>query len=320
MSTHNTAEDTLKNNKIRVLRSNIMLLITALIWGTAFVAQDNAGATLNGGTFTINFSRFFIGALVVFPLFLFVNRTANKSDKTAYTNGIKLSVKAGVFCGIALFVAAALQQYGMTLGTNSGKAGFITVMYVVFVPICGLFFKRRVGALAWIAVAIAPVGLYMLCLSSGVFDFRTSDLVVLASAFGYTIQILLIDHFSPRCNGVLMSAVQFAVVALLSGAMMFITEFEYFLRIPEIIPEILFLGVLSCGVAYTLQILGQQHTNPTVASLLMSLESVFALLFGSILLSQIPTSRELFGCAVIFIAVILAQLPSPEFKHKEKTK
>ena len=308
------------NNKFRVLRSNVMLILTAVIWGTAFVAQDSAGATLKGGTFTINFSRFLIGALVVLPLFFLMDRTADKSNKAAYTNGIKLSVKAGFHCGIVLFAAAGLQQYGITLGTNSGKAGFITVMYVVFVPLCGLIFKKKIGILAWSAVVIAPIGLYLLCLSSGSFDFKTSDLVVLASAFAYSIQILLIDHYSPKCNGILMSAVQFATVAVLAGAMMFITEFEYFLRIPEIIPEILFLGVMSCGIAYTLQILGQQYTNPTVASLLMSLESVFALLFGSLLLSQIPTSRELIGCAIIFAAVILSQLPTPKFISKEKNK
>lgn len=308
------------NNKFRVLRSNIMLILTAVIWGSAFVAQDSAGATLQGGTFTINFSRFFIGALVVLPLFFLTNKMADKSSESAYTNAIKLSVKAGVMCGLVLFAAAGLQQYGMNLGTNSGKAGFITVMYVVFVPVCGLLFKRKIGPLAWIAVIIAPIGLYLLCLSSGNFDFKTSDLIVLASAFAYTVQILLIDHYSPKCNGILMSAVQFGVVAILAGTMMFITEFEYFLRIPEIIPEILFLGVISCGIAYTLQILGQQYTNPTVASLLMSLESVFALLFGTLILSQKPTARELTGCAIIFTAVILAQLPTPKFRSKEKNK
>lgn len=313
-------EVTLQINKLRTLRSNIMLIATALIWGTAFVAQDSAGAKFGGGTFTITFARFIMGAIVTLPLFLFLTKGADKTDKTAYNNGIKLSLKAGVLSGIALFAAAALQQYGIILGTNSGKAGFITVMYVVLVPICGLLFKRKVGALSWIAVIIAPVGLYLLCLSSGSFDFRTSDLVVLASAFAYTVQILLVDHFCPKCNGVLMSIVQFAVVAVLSGIIMFASEFEYFLRIPEIGLELLYLGIMSCGVAYTLQILGQKHTNPTVASLLMSLESVFALLFGSILLSQIPTRRELIGCAIIFTAVILAQLPSPKFKPKEKRK
>jgi len=310
----------LNRNRFRVLRSNVMLILTAVIWGSAFVAQDSAGATFNGGTFTISFSRFFIGAIVVLPLFFFTDRTADKSNKTEYTKGIRLSVKAGVLCGVVLFCAAGLQQYGITLGTNSGKAGFITVMYVVFVPICGLLFKKKIGPLAWLAVIIAPVGLYLLCLSSGSFDLRTSDLVVLASAFAYTVQILLIDHYSPKCNGILISAVQFATVSVLAGAMMFLCEFEYFLRIPEIIPEILFLGVMSCGVAYTLQILGQQYTNPTVASLLMSLESVFALLFGSLLLSQIPTPRELTGCTIIFAAVVLAQLPAPKFKSKEKNK
>ena len=297
-----------------------MLILTAVIWGSAFVAQDSAGATLEGGTFTISFSRFFIGALVVLPLFLLTNKTADKTNKTEYTNSIKLSIKAGILCGIVLFVAAGLQQYGITLGTNSGKAGFITVMYVVFVPLCGLFFKKKIGHLAWLAVVIAPIGLYLLCLSSGSFDFKTSDLIVLASAFSYTIQILLIDHYSPKCNGILISVVQFTVVSILAGTMMLITEFEYFLRIPEIIPEILFLGIMSCGIAYTLQILGQQYTNPTVASLLMSLESVFALIFGSLILSQIPTARELIGCTIIFAAVILAQLPTPKIRSKEKNK
>ena len=313
-------EDILQTNRMRILRSNIMLAITALIWGTAFVAQDSAGAKLSGGTFTINFARFIIGAIVVLPLFLIMNKMADKTDKKAYNDSIALSVKAGLLSGIALFAAAALQQCGIILGTNSGKAGFITVMYVVMVPIFGLLFKKKVTAFAWIAVAIAPVGLYLLCISSGTFNFQTSDLIVLASAFGYTVQILLIDRFSENSNGVLMSVVQFGVVAVLSGIMMFVFEFEYFLRLPEISGEILYLGVISCGIAYTLQILGQQHTNPTVASLLMSLESVFALLFGSILLSQIPTNRELIGCAIIFAAVVLAQLPSPETKHKEKRK
>ena len=305
----------IKRKRIRALRANLMLILTAVIWGSAFVAQDSASTAVH--PFSLNCSRFFIGAVVLIPVFLYYNSKEDKSDKAAYKAKMICSVKGGVFCGLALFGASALQQLGISAGTDAGKAGFITVMYIVLVPLLGLFIKKRVGLLAWIAVAIAPIGLYFLCIQ-GDFKFAVSDLLILLCAVVFAIHILVIDYYSPKSNGVLMSCIQFFVVSALSGVFMLITERPYIVNIANGWLEILYLGVMSCGVAYTLQIIAQKDTNPTVASLLMSLESVFAMIFGAIILSQTPTLRELFGSFLIFAAVILAQLPSPTLKRRKK--
>ena len=299
----------MKTGKLRTLGANFMLILTALIWGSAFVAQNSAGNIL--GTFSINFSRYLVGGIALIPLFLFFNAKEDKKDLPAYKSKIKNSVIGGIFCGLALFAASAFQQLGIIYGKDEGKAGFITVMYVVIVPVIGLFFRKKIGVLTWVAVLLSPVGLYLLCMENSLIPEK-ADILLFICAVIFSIHITVIDRFSPGANGVLMSCVQFFVVAVLSFICMIIFEPSYIVSISEAIPEILYLGLMSSGVGYTLQIIAQKYTNPTVASLLMSLESVFAMVCGAIYSQQIPGERKITGAVIIFIAVVLAQLPSPK--------
>ena len=213
----------------------------------------------------------------------------------------------GICCGLALCVAANLQQVGI-MYTTVGKAGFITALYILIVPIFGLFFRKKVRPLLWVCVAIAVVGLYLLCMSETL-TIAKGDLYVFACAIVFAIHILVIDHFAPHVDGVKMSCIQFFVTAVLSGILMLIYEEPNWADISAAWLSIGYAGVLSCGVAYTLQIVAQKHTQPVVASLLLSLESVVAVIAGIILLKEMPTLKEGIGCVLMFAAIILAQLP-----------
>ncbi len=285
--------------KLRTIGANLMLILTALIWGSAFVAQNSAGNIL--GTFSINFSRYLVGAVALIPVYLVFGK---KGDKQKTKN----SVIGGIFCGFALFAASAFQQLGIIYGKDEGKAGFITVMYVIIVPVIGLLFKKKVGLLTWIAVALAPIGLYFLCIEGSLIP-QTADIILFICALIFSVHIMVIDHFSPNADGVLMSCVQFFVTAVLSFICMLIFEPQYVASIPNAWLEILYLGIMSSGVGYTLQIIAQKHTNPTVASLLMSLESVFAMVCGAVFSQTIPATRKIIGAVIIFAAVVLTQLP-----------
>lgn len=296
--------------KIKSLGANLILILAAFIWGSAFVAQNRAGDVL--GTFSINFARNIVGGLVLIPVYLFFSKNENKKTPE-YKFKMKNTIVGGVFCGLALFAASAFQQMGINLGKDEGKAGFITVMYVVLVPLIGLIFKKKVGFLTWVAVALAPVGLYFLCIENS-FSLQSADILLLICAFIFSLHIMTIDRFSPKADGVLMSCIQFFVAGILSFVCMLIFEREYISLIPSAWGEILYLGIMSSGVAYTLQIIGQKKTNPTVASIILSLESVFAMLCGAIFSGTIPESKKILGAAIIFAAVILAQLPSKKLK------
>ncbi|MBE6572891.1 MAG: DMT family transporter [Ruminococcaceae bacterium] len=299
---------------MKTFRANFLLLITAIIWGSAFVAQDNAGEVL--GAFSINFSRYLVGGIVLIPLFLYINFKEGNNNPKKKKGKLRTSFIGGIFCGCALFVASALQQFGINAGADPGKAGFITVMYIVIVPLFGLFLKKKVGLFCWIAVAIAPFGLYFLCMDGFVMP-AASDLILLACAVVFSVHILVIDKFSPNANGVLMSSIQFLTVAVLSFICMIVFEQEYIPEIPKASKDIAYLGIMSSGVAYTLQIIGQKNTSPTVASLIMSLESVFAMVFGALVVMEMPSGRKILGATIIFAAVILAQLPSPQIKRSK---
>ncbi|MBR5516316.1 MAG: DMT family transporter [Clostridia bacterium] len=310
MKLNNITLSKLNNSKkMKTLRANFLLLVAAVIWGSAFVAQDNAGRIL--GSFSINFSRYLIGAIALIPLYFVMDHYDLEKDKQKKKATVKNSFIGGIFCGFALFAASVLQQFGINCGADPGKAGFITVMYIVIVPLFGLIFKKRVGIFCWIAVTIAPFGLYFLCMK-GFMMPEFSDILLLLCALVFSVHILVIDHFSPKANGVLMSCVQFFTVSLISLICTLIFEAEMIKLIPQAIKDIVYLGVMSSGVAYTLQIIGQKNTSPTVASLIMSLESVFAMIFGALVVMEIPEGRKIFGAAIIFTAVILAQLPQPK--------
>lgn len=288
------------------MRANFLLLLTALIWGSAFVAQIKGMDNL--GPFSYAAVRNLVGGLFLVPITLYFR----KKDKTVRTKEEEASEKknmiiGGICCGLVLFVAGSLQQVGLGY-TTAGKAGFITALYIVIVPLLGLFIRKRVRPVIWGCVLVAAIGLYLLSITNG-FTIGKGDFLVLLCALGFSVHILVIDHFSPKTDGVAMSCIQFFVVALCSGIVMFIFEEPTVANILSAWLPILYAGVLSSGVGYTLQIVAQKDTDPTMASLLMSLESVFALVAGMIILHEMMSGRQMLGCVLMFGAIIVAQLP-----------
>lgn len=286
------------------LVSSLLLVLAALIWGTAFVAQ-RLGMTY-AGPLTFNGVRCIIGALVLLPVALIFRPSAPKDGKK--------TLLAGFLCGLALFAATNLQQIGLTT-TDAGKTGFITTFYIVLVPVLGLFLRKKTGAATWLAVAIALGGLYCLCMKPGRMGVASGDLLVLGCAFFFAVQILVIDRFVQVVDGIMLSCIQFAVDGVLSLIVALIVEKPDFSMVFLGWGPLLYCGVLSCGVAYTCQILGQKNLHPTVASLLMSLESAFAVLGGWLILHEKLSRRELLGCALMLAAVLLVQL-APAKKEK----
>ena len=285
----------------------ILLLLAAVIWGSAFVAQSVGMEFV--GPFTFTFSRSIIGGLVLIPCVWILGKW-----KKGFAT--KIEWIGGIFCGLALCAASNFQQIGMQY-TTVGKAGFITALYVVIVPILGVFIGKRVSALVWGCVGLSVAGLYLLCMPRGSFQLAMGDLLVLVCALLFSIHILVIDYFSPKGDGVVISCIQFFVCGIISSVFMFFTEQPNMGNILDAKWSILYAGVLSSGVAFTLQVVAQKHVNPTVASLIMCLESVVAVLAGWLILKQDLSSRELIGCVLMFAAIVLAQLPVPT-KKKER--
>ncbi len=296
-------------------RGNLLLLLAAAIWGSAFVAQSVGMDYIE--PFTFNGIRQIIAAVVLVPVaYIFVNRDRRiAQSKEGYTEpteeekkkSVRTHVIGGFWCGVCLFVASSLQQVGIQY-TTAGKAGFVTALYILIVPILGLFFKKRVRPIVWLGVVIAAVGLYLLCMKGG-FGLEKGDFLVFLCAIGFSVHILVIDHYSPKTNGVALSCIQFAFAGLFALPPMFLLENPEMTYIFMAWKPILYAGILSGAGGYTLQILGQKNTDPTVASLLLSLESVFAVISGMIILHEMMTGREILGCVLMFAAIILAQLP-----------
>lgn len=297
------------------IKHTLLLVVTALIWGIAFVAQSTGGDAV--GVFSFNGIRAFIGAIVLLPVIAVMDKLKGNVTKWHDKN---LWI-AGMICGMALFMASSLQQLGINKGTDVGKAGFLTACYILIVPIMGIFLKRKCGWNVWLGVAIALVGLYLLMFSDSaniMSGIHEGDVLLLGCAFLFSIQILAVDHYTIRVDGVRLSCLQFLVCGLLSIPFAVINEvgitldsFDKWLHpftdFSTWIP-ILYAGVMSCGVAYTLQIIGQKNLNPTVASLVMSLESVFSVIAGFIILGERLSKFELIGCGLVFVAIILAQV------------
>lgn len=299
--------------KSRQIRNSILLVFTAFIWGIAFVAQSEGGNAV--GPFTFNGVRSLIGSIVLLPVIALLDRMKLTSKKPVTKAEKKTLLIGGVSCGVILFLASSAQQLGIYLGTPAGKAGFLTACYILLVPVLGLFLKKKCGVKVWVGIAITLVGLYLLCMSETL-RLQRSDLLLLVCALLFAVHILVVDYFSPQVDGVRMSCIQFFVCGILSLIPMFFTEMRTGADVwlanltdPGAWLAILYAGVLSCGVGYTLQIVGQNGINPTVASMLLSLESVFSVLAGWIILKQSLGAKELLGCGLIFIAIILAQLP-----------
>lgn len=319
----------MKHNQVRQV---VFPILAALIWGTAFVAQDLCADVID--TFTFNAIRSYIAVvalLVLIVIFDAVNK--NKPSLTAIQRKAanRQMWIGGICCGTALAVASNFQQAGIAAGTDAGKAGFITALYVVLVPVFGLFFKRKVNLATWIAVVCSVVALYLLCIK-GDFTLAAGDLLVLVCAVCFAIHILVIDHFTATVDGLKLSCVQFFVAAVWAtiakvvcvilgmngtgdvSAVTSIFAAPDWNAILDCALPILYVGIFSSGVGYTLQILAQKDSNPTVVTILLSLESVFAVIAGAIILHQQMTVREYIGCVIMFAAVILAQIQFPEKK------
>ena len=291
-------------------RNSLLLMLCAFIWGTAFVAQS-AGSGI--GAFSFLAGRSWMAVLVLAPTVAAFDairrRQGAPSGRPATAAGRKKLLWAGFVCGTFLFTASAAQQLGITLDPSTAKAGFLTAMYVVLVPVFGLFLGRKGSAKLWISMLIAVLGLYLLCMQNGFGGIESSDWLLMLCAVLFSFQIMSVDHFSPQLDGVRLSFVQFFVVAVESTVAALLFEQTTPADFSANALPILYCGVLSSGVAYTLQIVGQRDLNPAIASLIMCLESVFSALGGWVLLHQSLSGRELLGCLLIFAAVVLAQLP-----------
>lgn len=290
------------------VRNSLLLLLTATIWGVAFVAQSVSMDYIGG--FTFNAIRNLMGSVTLLPVIWVLGRTKSTGAKAeASPAERKTLLTGGICCGILLCLASNFQQFGIKY-TTVGKAGFITACYIIIVPILGIFLKKKCSSFIWIAVILSLCGLYLLCLTPGEgFAIRRGELLVLICAVLFSLHILVIDHFSPLVDGVKMSCIQFLVCGILSGIPALLFESPDLSGILAAKIPLLYAGVLSCGVAYTLQIVGQKNMNPTVASLILSLESCISVIAGWLILGQSLSGREILGCVLMFGAIILAQLP-----------
>ncbi len=284
---------------------NLLLLITAVVWGFAFVAQSVAMDSV--GPWTFVFSRFIIGGIVLIPVTRFSQKIYRDSDPEKEKK--KPRVLGGMCCGILLGLASIAQQLGM-MTTSVGKAGFITALYIIMVPILGIFLGKKTSGKIWISAACSIVGLYLLSMQPGnAFRIERGDLMVILCALLFSFQIMSVDHFSVRMNPVVLANQQFFFAALVGFVGMLFFETPTWASLIDAAIPILYAGICSSAIGYTLQVVGQRMTDPTVASLLMSMESVFSALAGWLLLHQVLSGRELLGCCIMFAAVILAQLP-----------
>ena len=290
------------------LRNTLMLVVAALIWGTAFVAQSVGSGYM--GPYTFLASRSWLAC--AFLLGLMGVRRANQRRQGKrlpfWVHGKTLAI-GGALCGVALFAASAAQQMGIGT-TSTAKAGFMTALYVVLVPVCGIFLGSRPGLKMWACVAVSVAGLYLLCLAGrDTLSLTGGEWQLLLCAFLFTLQILLVNHFSPRLDGIQLSFAQFFTVSVVSTVFMFLFEQPTPEQFAGAAVSVLYCGIMSSGVAYTLQIVGQQELDPTIASLAMCLESVFSALAGWIILGQTLTGTELAGCVLMFAAIVASQLP-----------
>lgn len=300
----------------------LLLLLAALIWGVAFVAQSVGMDYM--GPFTFNGARFLMGSAVLVPVILFRRKKADpaggrqvRTDRSgAKENAGKAALMGGVCCGLALCPAALFQQFGI-LYTTVGKAGFITTLYIILVPLAGIFMKKTPSSRIWTGAALAAFGFYLLCIKEG-FSLSRGDALVFIGSVLFTVHILVIDHFSPKADGVELSCIQFLTAGVISSVLAFVFEKPELSALAEGIIPLAYAGILSSGVAYTLQVIGQRDTDPAVASLLLSMESVFSVLAGWMLLGQALSARELMGCALVFCAVILVQLPTGKRRLDKK--
>ena len=303
------------------IKNSFLLLLTAIIWGTSFVAQ--AAGMEYIGPFTFSVVRYILGGLVLIPVIYVMRR--EKKRRGDKLGDVKLSIRHGIVCGIILCAASNFQQMAM-LKASTGKAGFITALYIILVPVIGIFLKKKTSIIIWLSVLLALIGLYFLCIGRGnSFYIEVSDIQLLICSLIFSFHILYIDHANEKnVDGVIMSSTQFLVAALISIFFVYPIDVCVYNMAPSgnlllsALPALCYSGFMACGVAYTLQILGQRNVNPTVASLIMSLESVVSTLSGFIILGQKLSVDELIGCVIMFVAIILAELPLQQILNKRK--
>lgn len=293
-------------------KKTLLLLLVAMIWGTAFVAQSKGMDYVE--PFTYCAMRMLLGGVMLIPVIMVLDTRRSDEERQRIRNNRKTQLLGGMFCGIVICISSMFQQFGVKY-TTVGKASFITALYIVIVPIISIFMKKHVSNLAAVSVVLAVAGFYLLCISktSGI---QSGDLLVLICAVCFSMHIIIIDYFSPRVDGVRMACMQFLVCGVISLVGMVLFEHPSFEAIWNCRAAIGYSGIMSCGVAYTLQIIAQKDVNPTVASLLMSLESVFGAIAGYFILDETFTKRQFVGCVIIFAAVILAQIPEKEKKER----
>lgn len=296
------------------IKGNVILMITALIWGTAFVAQSVGMDYV--GPFTFITARYIVGGLFLIPCIYLLDRINKKPVRESGKDDKKTLVTGGFLCGTVLFTASCFQQIGIQY-TTVGKSGFITALYIIIVPLLGILFKKRVSVKVWISVVISLIGLYLLCMNES-FSISRGDFLILMCAFCFSIHILIIDKYSSLVDSVRMSCIQFFVAGLLGVIPMFIFENPQIKDMLNACSSILYTGIMSSGIAYTLQIIGQKYTSPVLATLIMSIESVFAALSGWIILGEVLSLKEYIGCCLVFSAIILAQLPDRKKIYSKK--
>ena len=311
----------------KTLQSTICLFSAAIIWGSAFVAQRSGMDSI--GPFYFCALRSLIGALALVIVFLLTDRKASLHKTAAADDpSAKLAlekerqqerktlIRGGLICGCVIFIAMNTQQIGL-VSTDAGKTGFITALYIVLVPIFGIFLKHKTGITTWAGALLGAVGLYFLCVKNG-FSIQPSDLIILAGTLFWALHILCVGHFAPKVNVIKLTASQFFVAGVISLAVAVFREPISWDALTGSSVAVLYTGVMSTGVAFTLQALGQKHANPTAASIIMSTEGLWAVVFGFLILGEKMTGRELIGCGFMLAAVIISQLPVPARKSQQK--
>lgn len=312
-------------------KGNLLLLLTSFIWGSAFVAQSSGMDYV--GPYTYNMARNVLAFLFLIPVIYVIGKKKGVTDDAGSGTGIdeeasvevnwksillpdRTTLVGGIYCGLVMAVASSLQQIGITM-TTAGKAGFITALYIILVPLMGVFIGKKIPRIIWFCVVLAMAGFYLLCVKEG-FSISKGDILVLFCSVGFSVHIMTIDHFTSKgVDGVKMACIQFAVAAIVMTPVMFALENPSVSGLLSAWMTIAYAGILSSGVGFTLQIVAQKNTDPTTATLIMSLESVFAAVSGCLFLNEVLLPKEILGCILVFVAVILAQVPLP-VKSKEK--
>ena len=293
------------------LKGSLILCTAALIWGLAFVAQS--GAADKVPSFTFNALRSFIGALALFIFWKIINIKQKDGFFPKEKTDRKNYYKAAIVCGICLAVSMNLQQFGIALypkgAAVEARAGFLTALYVILVPIMSVFMRKKINPLVWVGVIVAMFGVYCLCLGSGIKGIYFGDILLFCCAISFATHILAVDKYVGFTGGVKLSIMQFFVVGVISSVLSIVFDTVNWQLVLDCVPQILYLGVMSSGVAYTLQIVGQKYAEPAVASITMSLESVFAALGGVVISGNMLLPNEILGCVLVFVAIIVAQLP-----------